>query len=82
MTPLAELGFVRSEKWEFNGQRLYVEVSVELEKDGHLEFTIKSHASLISLEDLIIGNRLDQRPLRSRIVTILEYLNVLESSGN
>ena len=49
------VSFVGSEKWELNGRRLCVELTVELDTSGDHKFVIKSHGSKINADNLAVG---------------------------
>lgn len=66
--------FVRSEQSEFNGQRMFTELSVELVADS-LELTIKSHGSVVRVSDLKIGKISEHQALWVQLTNVINYLN-------
>ncbi|KAL9955785.1 hypothetical protein ACROYT_G037164 [Oculina patagonica] len=70
----SKVSFVHPETWEFDGQRIYTEIAMELSPEKKVELCIKSHGSVITLADLNVEKIIQDLPLRVQAETIIKFV--------
>jgi len=69
-----KISLVHPESWEFENQRIYTEISIELNGEKQLVCFIKSHGSQVNLGDLKFQKLLEDLPLEIQVETLLEFV--------
>ena len=67
------ISFVRPEKWEFDNQRVYTEIVIELSMEQNVTYLIKSHGSELNLGNLNIEKVIQDLPIKEQAETIIKF---------
>ena len=66
------VSFVRPETWEFDNQRIYTEIVIELSMEQSVTYLIKSHGSELNLNHLNIEKVMQDLPIKTQAETIIK----------
>ena len=72
------ISFVRPEKWEFDNQRVYTEIVIELSMEQNVTYLIKSHGSELNLGNLNIEKVIQDLPIKAQAETIIKFTENLQ----
>ena len=61
----SKVSFVRPERWEFDNQRIYTEIVMELSMEQNVTYLIKSHGSELNLNHLNIERVIQDLPFKT-----------------
>lgn len=69
----SKVSFVRPERWEFDNQRIYTEIVMELSMEQNVTYLIKSHGSELNLNHLNIERVIQDLPFKTQAETIIKF---------
>ena len=72
------VSFVRPETWEFDNQRIYTEIVIELSMEQNVTYLIKSHGSELNLNHLNIEKVMQDLPIKTQAETIIKFAENLK----
>ena len=72
------VSFVRPEMWEFDNQRIYTEIVIELSVEQNVTYLIKSHGSELNLGNLNIEKVMQDLPIKAQAETIIKFAENLQ----
>ena len=67
------ISFVRPEMWEFDNQRIYTEIVIELSMEQNVSYLIKSHGSELNLKHLNIEKVMQDIPIKTQAETMIKF---------
>ena len=69
-----KVSFVRPGRWEFDNQRIYTEIAMELSPEKKVTCCIKSHGNVITLADLNVERILQDLPVKMQAETVIQFV--------
>ena len=69
-----KVSFVRPGRWEFDNQRIYTEIAMELSPEKKVTCCIKSHGNVITLADLNVERILQDLPVKMQVETVIQFV--------
>ena len=72
------VSFVRPETWEFDNQRIYTEIVIELSMEQRVTYLIKSHGCELNLNHLNIEKVMQDLPIKTQAEAIIKYAENLK----
>ena len=72
------VSFVRPETWEFDNQRIYTEIVIELSMEQNVTYLINSHGSEFNLSHLNIEKVMQDLPIKTQAETIIKFAENLK----
>ena len=67
------ISFVRPEMWEFDNQRIYTEIVIELSMEQNVSYLIKSHGSELNLKHFNIEKVMQDIPIKTQAETMIKF---------